>query len=137
MTTILVADDSPDDVLLLKWALSRSEVPHRFVVAGDGVEAQNYLERLGRASFRQSHPAPDLIFLDLNMPRRNGLQLLQWLNRHSEFKDIPVVMLSTCAHPEDISKAYELGALSFLPKPPDIPTVEGMLRTVAEMTVGK
>ena len=115
--TILVAEDLPNDVLLLQQAFSKAglDVPLHFV--RDGQEAIDYLN--GEQSFadRATHPMPTLLLLDLNMPRLNGFDVLKWLRRQEGLRRLPVVVFTSSSLPQDVNRAYDLGANSFLVKP--------------------
>ncbi|GCC53267.1 response regulator [Chryseotalea sanaruensis] len=111
---ILMIEDNEGDVLLAKEALSSGEVPMRISVAGDGVAGIEYLEN----QMRNPQPElPDLILLDINLPKKNGHEVLEFIKTHDSFKQIPVVMLSTSSLPEDITNSYANHANSFVTKP--------------------
>ena len=115
---ILVAEDDPCDVFLLKRAFSKAgvSVPIHFV--RDGQEAIDYLQR--KPPFvNGSHTLPTLLLLDLNMPRLNGFDVLKWLRRQPTFKQLPVFVLSSSALEQDRRQAYALGANSYMIKPND------------------
>ncbi len=110
---VLVAEDDPDDRLLLQEAFEEKgyEVPLHFV--NDGVELIDYLVQVGEGS----GPWPSVILLDINMPRMNGLQALERIKSHSRMKTIPCAMLSTSTSPDMVALAYQLGASSYFQKP--------------------
>ncbi len=128
MKTILAVDDNRDDLFLLEWALSRSGVEHRLITAGDGVEAEELLDRIEQ---REDASLPSLIFLDVNMPRLGGLQFLDRFMRQPGRASIPVVMLSSFDDPRDMDKALELGATACLQKPP---ALKDLHRVVSALT---
>lgn len=116
---ILVAEDDPNDIMLLRRAFYKAgvEVPIRFV--RDGQEVVDYLE--GKPPFEDPHesPIPTLLLLDLKMPRLNGFEVLEWLHRQAFLHRLPVVIFSASSEPEDRRRAYSLGAGSYVVKPQD------------------
>src|SRR6267378_2899334 len=114
---ILIAEDDPTDIFLLQRAFAVAEVPAILHVVRDGQEAIDYLE--GEASYadRQAHPLPDLLLLDLKMPKLNGFDVLSWLKRQPGLKRLLVTVLTSSDQPQDINRAYDLGANSYLLKP--------------------
>jgi CheY-like chemotaxis protein len=115
--TILVAEDQPAEVLLLKRAFAKAGVKAPVHFVKDGQEAIDYLR--GRESFndRQVHPLPTMMLLDLKMPRLDGFDVLGWVRQQPTLKRLPIVVLSSSSMPEDIDRAYDLGANSFIVKP--------------------
>ena len=114
---ILIVDDNPGDVRLTAEALKDSKVQNRLHTAQDGMEAIAFLRRKGEYA---DAPLPDLILLDLNMPRMNGSQLLAKVKEDSELKHIPVVILTGSREIDDIIKANNLGADCYVTKPIDL-----------------
>jgi len=114
---VLIAEDDPSDVFLLKRAFTLAQVPATLYFVRDGQEAIDYLE--GDAGFndRTAHPLPDLMLLDLKMPRLNGFDVLSWLRRKPGLKRLLVTVLTSSDQPGDINRAYDLGANSYLLKP--------------------
>lgn len=113
---ILLVDDNPGDMRLTAEALKDSGVESRLHTAKDGVEAIDFLRRRGGYS---DAPRPDLILLDLNMPRMNGRQVLAEIKEDSALKDIPVVILTGSREIDDIVKTYDLHANCYVTKPTD------------------
>ncbi|MDX1692808.1 MAG: response regulator [Ketobacteraceae bacterium] len=120
---ILMAEDDPDDQLLAREALAESRVLNQLHVVNDGVELLEYLRHEGRYA-DSGAPSPNIILLDLNMPRKDGRETLVELKSDPEFRRIPVVVLTTSKSEEDIVKSYKLGAASYLRKPV---TFEGLV----------
>ena len=118
ITTLLLADDDPDDRLLVKDALEEGSVVADLRLVEDGQELMEYLHRRGRYSDPDSSPHPDLILLDLKMPKKSGHQALQEIKANPELRCIPVVILTTSKAEEDVVRSYDLGANSFMVKPP-------------------
>ena len=117
--TILLAEDDPDDVLLTQIALKKARLANPLQVVRDGEEAIQYLMGQGRFADRERYPLPILLLLDLNMPKLNGFQVLEWLRKSPELSALPVAVMTSTDHDPYIARAYELGADSYLMKPPD------------------
>lgn len=117
LPVILLVEDNPDDVLLVRRAVKKAALPVALLVVGDGDEAVAYLDGDGGFADRVRHPLPDLILLDLKLPRRSGLEVLRWVRERSRLDTTPVVVLTSSSEDEDIQKAYALGANSYLQKP--------------------
>ncbi len=114
---ILLVEDNPGDVRLTKEALRDAKVLNEIFVAKDGVEAMEFLHRKGR--FSQA-PLPDMILLDLNLPRKDGREVLAEIKQDPNLKHIPVVVLTTSKADEDIIKTYNLHANAYITKPVDL-----------------
>jgi len=117
---ILVAEDREDDVLLIQKALAAVKMPHQVHVVCDGEEAIAYLDGEGRFANREEYPPPDLLLLDLKLPRKDGFEVLQWIRQQSDLQLLRVVVLTSSDDIRDVNEAYQLGANSFLGKPPDL-----------------
>jgi len=111
---VLLVDDNPADIDLTHDALSRSRFPTHIRAVGDGVEALAFLERTGKYT---DAFAPDLIILDLNLPRKDGRAVLSELKSKPQLRKTPVIIFSTSRASSDISRSYELGANSYVSKP--------------------
>ncbi|WP_119460853.1 response regulator [Rhodospirillaceae bacterium SYSU D60014] len=114
---ILLVEDNPGDVRLTKEALKESRILNNLYFARDGVEALAFLTQ---QEPYQEVPRPDLILLDLNLPRKDGRELLAEIKQHQELKRIPVVILTTSEAEQDILKTYELHANCYITKPVDL-----------------
>lgn len=112
--SLLLVEDNPMDVELTLRAFRRRKFLNRIEVARDGEEALAWIERWERGEQR-----PTVILLDLKLPRVDGLEVLRQLKTHQQFRSIPVVMLTTSADDQDVRRAYELGANSYIVKPVD------------------
>jgi len=108
---ILLVEDNPADISLTKEALNRNEIVNEIYVVHNGVEALNFLEKKHR---------PDLIFLDLNLPKMTGLEVLKEIKEHEKYKRIPVIILTISNNEEDLIKAYDLHANCYVNKPLEI-----------------
>lgn len=112
---ILLAEDNPDDVDFARRALRRSRVANDIHVVWDGQQALDFLLRAG--NYGIDTPRPDLILLDLNMPRVNGMEVLEKIKANDELALIPVIMLTASGRDEDVVKSYKLGANTYIEKP--------------------
>ena len=111
---ILIVEDNPGDIRLIKEALKMSSLDPTLFFARDGVEATHFLET------KKQEPAnglPHLIFLDLNLPKKSGFEVLQFVKRDERLKRILVIVLSSSQNPEDVTRAYDLHANCYLTKP--------------------
>lgn len=115
--TILHVEDDPNDVLLVQRALRKSNAPVQLQAVSDGDQALAYLGGRDRFVDRQKFPFPNLVLLDLKMPRKSGLEVLGWIREQQNLKRLIVVVFTSSKHDQDINRAYELGANSYLVKP--------------------
>jgi CheY-like chemotaxis protein len=114
---VLLAEDDENDVLFLQRAFRQAEITAPLQVTHDGQEAINYLSGLGKYVDRELYPLPCLVMLDLKMPRKNGMEALEWIRGREDLRALPVIIFSSSVHPEEINQAYRLGASAFLTKP--------------------
>jgi CheY-like chemotaxis protein len=129
--SVLVIDDSDDDGKLLEFAMQQLD---RFRLIGrltDGEEAMAYLKGDGRFADRQAYPFPDLLLLDLRMPRVDGFQILQWLH-HQSFPRLQIVVLSGSDYCVDMDRALALGAHYFCTKPMELHKQVAMLQALEQ-----
>lgn len=117
LPVILLVEDNPDDVLLTRRAINKAGLQVTLSVVTHGEEALDYLERAGAPGASRTTPLPGLILLDLKLPRLSGLEVLQWIRERHSLSAVPVVVLTSSTEEEDISRAYRLGANSYLQKP--------------------
>jgi CheY-like chemotaxis protein len=117
--TVLVADDDENDIRLLTRAFLRTgiNVPMKWV--RDGEEAIQYLQGDKPFADREAFPLPILLLLDLKMPRTNGFEVLEWVRKQAGLRRLLVVVMTSSDEPQDVDRAYDLGANSFLKKPDD------------------
>jgi CheY-like chemotaxis protein len=116
---ILLVEDRDDDIVLIRKAFEKAELANPIYVVKNGEEGVAYL--MGDAPFsnRNEYPLPDLILLDLKMPKLDGFETLLWIRNQSGIRNIPVVILTSSENLGDVTNAYALGANSFLVKPVD------------------
>ena len=117
MSPVLLVDDNPDDVLLMRRAFNATTISAPLVVLGGGEAAIEYLSGSGPYADRTVHPLPLLMLLDLKMPRVSGFDVLRWLREQPALKRLPVVVLTSSSQDEDINNAYDLGVNSYIVKP--------------------
>ncbi len=115
--SIMIADDSEDDVTLLEHVLHKAGVVNRVIITGNGEETIDYLKGVGRFADRQDHPLPDILLLDLKLPRLSGYEVLEWCQTQPLVKNLVIVVLTGSTDLKMAKRAYELGARSFLLKP--------------------
>ncbi|HTG44487.1 MAG TPA: response regulator [Verrucomicrobiae bacterium] len=121
MTTsgaILLVEDNEDDVFLMKRALQAAGIINPLHVAEDGEQAVQYLSGQARFADREKFPIPAIVFLDLKLPLKRGLDVLAWIRQQEDFANIVVVVLTSSNEPADLKQAYKLGANSYVVKPP-------------------
>jgi chemotaxis family two-component system response regulator Rcp1 len=126
---ILLVDDNPGDVRLTREALKDAKVLNEIHVARDGVEAMQFVHREG--SFKNA-PMPDLILLDLNLPRKDGREVLADIKQDPKLCHIPIVVLTTSKAEEDIVKTYNLHANAYITKPVDLNRFVEIMHTLEE-----
>ena|SRR5258706_15146892 len=117
--TVLLAEDDPDDVLLTQLAFEKALLANPLQVVRDGEEAIAYLKGEGQYADRQRFPLPILLLLDLKMPKATGFEVLEWLRTQSGLTALPVAIMTSSDQDPDVARAYDLGADSYLNKPPD------------------
>jgi len=117
--TILLVEDNPDDVKLTLRALQNCNIANKVVVAGDGLEALNYLLGAGAHAGRDLSDCPAVVLLDLKLPKIDGLELLRRMRADHRTKLLPVVVLTSSKEEQDIVTSYDLGANSYIRKPVD------------------
>ena len=125
---ILLVEDSPDDEALTLRAMKRNNILNDVVVARDGAEALDYLFRIGPYASRPEEPLPEVILLDLNLPKMSGLEVLQAIRANPLTKLTPVIILTTSNEDRDRLGSYELGANSYIQKPVDFNRFSEVIR---------
>ena len=124
--SIYLADDDADDCLLFEDALREVCETTELVTANDGVELIDLMEKT-------VPPSPDVIFLDLNMPRKNGFECLELIRKTKKWKDIPVVIFSTTGQEDMIKKVHEQGANYFMRKPGSFPKLKQAIKQILDI----
>ena len=117
---VLLVENNPDDARLAELAFEKSKTPHALFIVSDAVEATRYLKGFGRYGDRQRFPFPRLILLDLGLPGMSGFEFLEQLRKDPHTRSLSVTVLSGSDYLRDVTRAYQLGANSFLVKPSDL-----------------
>jgi CheY-like chemotaxis protein len=124
---VLIVDDDPGDVLLIQEALEGAGHARAIHVANDGLEAITFLRRTGEYA---DAPRPDVVLLDLNMPRKNGRQVLAEIKTDAQLRSIPIIVLTTSQDPADVLDSYALHANAYVTKPINL---DGLTSAVAKI----
>jgi len=127
---ILLIEDTPSDIRLTQEALKRSDLKYTMAVANDGVEGMDYLAELKKSPDKR---LPDLILLDLNMPRKNGHEVLADIKADEELRQIPVVLLTVSQRDEDVADALKLKMNYYIPKPVTSQKLSVLVRAITEL----
>ena len=130
--TILLVEDSEDDVFFMRRALKLAGVTNPLQVAPDGQVAMDYLGGVGQFANREEFPLPAIVLLDLRLPLIPGFEVLKWLRSQTQFECVPVIVLTSSREDRDMQRAYALHANSFLVKSPDPSHTAGMVKTLTE-----
>jgi DNA-binding response OmpR family regulator len=134
--TILLVEDSADDVFFMRRAFQLAGMAVSLKVAEDGAQAIEYLSGAGAFNDRSQNPLPAAVLLDLRLPRVPGFDVLKWIRSQTSLDWIPVLVLTSSREERDMQKAYELGANSFLTKPSDANELTAMVKSLAEYWIG-
>ena len=130
---VLIVDDDPDDVELLRLAFEKAKAPCGLMSAGDGKEAIRYLSGEGKYADRKLYPMPLLVLLDLNMPRVNGFEVLAWIQQNGA-STFPLVITLSYSHLEsDIRRAYDLGTSAYIAKPVDLDSSVSLVKLLINL----
>jgi len=129
---ILVAEDDDNDFMLLRRAFDKSGSKQRLERVMDGLQAIDYLEGKGAFTDRLKFPSPDILIVDLKMPRMTGLELLSWIRDHPQYRVIPTLIMSSSDQQVDIAKAYDLGANTYFVKPSDFETLRTLVKSIGD-----
>lgn len=127
---VLLVEDNEGDVRLIKEAFNESKIEKTFSVAKDGEDALNYLYK--RGAYNTETLRPDIILLDINLPRKNGFEVLESIKSDPDLKRIPVIMLSSSSSEDHISRSYELSANCYITKPVDFDEYTQLVRTIED-----
>jgi CheY-like chemotaxis protein len=129
---VLLVEDDPGDVLLIREAFEDNKVANRLHVVADGVEA---LEFMRRENGNEDAPRPDLVLLDLNLPRKDGREVLAEVKADDDLRSIPIVVLTTSQAEEDVLRSYDLHANAYVTKPVDFDRFIGVVRQIDQFFV--
>lgn len=132
--TILLVEDNPDDVFIFKRAWTQAEIRNPLQVVSDGQQAVDYLSGEGAFTDRARFPLPIAIMLDLKLSFKSGLAVLEWMQGRPHLADISVIVLTSSAEPRDILRAYQLGARSYLTKPPHAATLTELISALRRIS---
>lgn len=130
--SILMAEDDPDDRLFCREALEEARLTNKVQYVEDGQEMMDYLNHRGAYRDPQTAPLPGLILLDLNMPRKDGREVLQEIKSDPRFRSIPVVVLTTSKAEEDILRSYDLGVSGYITKPVTFERLIEIMRVIGK-----
>jgi CheY-like chemotaxis protein len=128
--TILLVEDDEDDAFIFRRALKESRIANPLSIAVNGKQAVDYLAGNGEYSDRERFPLPFIIFLDLKLPYLGGFDVLRWIRRQPELEPVVVVVLTSSDEERDHTTAYELGARSYIVKPPDREQLLNLFRSL-------
>ena len=128
---VLLIEDNESDVLLFDRAVAGSARPFAYHVAFDGVDAIHYLAGEAPYADRTRHPLPSLVLLDLKLPRKSGLEVLEWRHSSPQLRDIPIVVLTSSSEIEDIRSAFRLGVKAYVVKPVGFDQLRTLVGAVA------
>ena len=130
--TVLVADDDENDISLLRRAFLKAGIDVPITCVRDGEEAIQYLHGDKPFADRDAFPIPALLLLDLKMPRTNGFEVLEWVRKQAGLKRMLIVVMTSSDEPQDVDRAYDLGANSFVKKPNDFSDLTKITRKLHE-----
>jgi CheY-like chemotaxis protein len=124
----LLVEDEENDAALVKMAFKKNNIPNRVQFVRDGLEAIAYLNGEGVYADRTQYPFPEVLILDLKMPRMGGLELLAWIREHPDYRVIPTIIMTSSRQDPDIEKAYNLGANTYMIKPSSFEELAKMVK---------
>jgi CheY-like chemotaxis protein len=127
---ILLVEDNPDDVLLVTRAFTKAKLSSSIHIAENGDAAISYLSGLEPHANRSDYPFPALVLLDLKLPGKSGFEVLSWIRNDSECRLLPVVVFTSSREGPDLTRAYKLGANSYLTKPVRFEDLLDMIKTL-------
>ena len=129
---VIIAEDDPDDRLLIRDALKQSIPRAQVSFVADGAEMLDYLYHRGEYHDSQTMPLPDLVLLDLNMPKKGGMEVLKEIKQEKSLRSIPAVVLTTSQSPEQVAQSYELGGNGYIVKPASYKELVDLMRNLGE-----
>jgi CheY-like chemotaxis protein len=127
---ILQVEDAENDIVLLQHAFAAADITNPLQVARDGQMAVDYLSGAGKYADRERYPLPGLVLLDLQLPRKTGLDVLKWVREQPYLKTLPVLVFTSSGQSGDIDSAYRAGANAFLIKPSGVVELTELLKVV-------
>ncbi|HEY6852794.1 MAG TPA: response regulator [Gemmatimonadales bacterium] len=127
-TAILLVEDDANDVLLIRRAFAKAAITNPVHNVEDGDAAVAYLAGEGSYADRDDHPLPAVVLLDLKLPRRSGLEVLEWVRQNPALRRLPIVVLTSSRESTDVNRAYDLGANSYLVKPVGFDALTDLVR---------
>jgi CheY-like chemotaxis protein len=127
--TLLIVEDSEDDIFFIDRIFKQLAARCELRFARDGVEAIEYLAGKGKFKDRAQYPMPTIILMDLKMPRKNGFEVLEWMQTQPNIKLIPTIVVTSSTLQEDVTRAYRLGANAVMNKPVDKDSLLQMLKS--------
>jgi len=130
--TILYAEDEQDDILFLQHGFKLASLPHILKAVPDGAQVLQYLAGESIFADRTQHPFPDLILLDINMPKQSGLKVLEWIRGQSRYQSLPILILTSSSRAEDMETARRLGVQDYLLKPSNPLELVEVARSIQE-----
>ncbi len=134
---ILYAEDEENDAFFLRRAFKQAGIAHSLVHAPDGQEAIDYCAGGGRYTDREEHPLPGLLLLDINMPRKSGMEVLKWIRHEPSMCTLPVIVLTSSLQDTDIHRAYLMGANAYLVKSPKLDDLVIMAKSIKDFWLGQ
>jgi CheY-like chemotaxis protein len=129
---VLHVEDEPTDRIILSAAFKKAAPQVLLQSVTDGEQAIAYLSGQGEFENRALHPMPLLLLLDIKLPRKSGLEVLEWIRQQPELRTMPVLMLTSSSESNDLDRAYALGANSYLVKTVDLPTMREIVAGIGE-----
>jgi CheY-like chemotaxis protein len=133
---VLLVEENPDDVVLVHSVLKKSKFEHALFFVSDGEQAIKYLQGEDLYGDRKRFPLPAIMLLDLAMPGKDGFEVLAWVRSHEEFKRLPVTVFTGSVNPNDVARAYELGANSCVAKPFEFSEFRAAVKAITDFWLG-
>jgi CheY-like chemotaxis protein len=134
-SSLIVVEDDPNDIVFIRRGLSKAGVVDHVHVVRDGEEAIAYLTGEGCYHDRALYPVPALMLLDLKIPKKSGLEVLEWLRTDGLYKDLPVVILTSSRDARDVARANELGVTAFHTKPVDLKELTTLVMSIGHLWI--
>jgi len=127
---VLYAEDEENDAFFLKRAFKQAQIPNQLIVVSDGQAAIDYCSGIGSFANRTQYPVPELLLLDLKMPKKTGLEVLKWIRHEPSLSALPVIILTSSMQEDDICRSYHHGANAYLVKPSDPEALQIMVKAI-------